>query len=386
MKNVFRRPAQEPRNREQLDHEPLDHAEFGLLLPRPADGGLSAARQQQLREHLMAEIGRAADPVPDLVPGDGTGAVTTRPAPRPRMRRAVRIAVPAAAAASAAAVIAGVVLLSPGSAGTDSRGQNPGTGGRPGAVSADSGTVAGTTKGLPAVMDRISLAAERQPAPEPRPDQFIYVESRVSGIKSERSGGKERFRVTSLHPRQVWLSPDSRKSFIYEPEHPFMDKKGEDLDVGDGPADELPHSYASLKALPSDPDALLKQLYRGASVGDPQADWSAFEEIGQILGEQLVPPRISAALYKAAAKIPGVTFVDEATNPDGRKGIAVTFTAGFGRQEWIFDRDTYEYIGQRSVLVKEHWGLAPGTEYFRSAIVRRAVVDAKKELPGGGRI
>ncbi|WKK27480.1 CU044_5270 family protein [Streptomyces olivoreticuli] len=138
--------------------------------------------------------------------------------------------------------------------------------------------------------------------------------------------------------------------------------------------------------LPTDPDALLKRLYRGGKPGDAQDDWSAFGEIGQLLDEQIAPPEISAALFKAAAEIPGVALVDKATDATGRTGVAITHTYRNSRQEWIFDADTYEYLGRREVLVEPYRGLKPGAVTTESVVVKRAVVSAKKELPGGGTI
>ncbi|MBB5117863.1 CU044_5270 family protein [Streptomyces eurocidicus] len=331
--------------------EPLDLADFDLLLPRQPGTALPEARQDLLEDALWAEAHRTA---PD--------------APRARARRTAWIALPVAAA-----VIGCAVVVVPDGSGTDTRSPRAG-------VSLEAGTAAG----LPATVDRISLAAARQPALEPRQDQYIYVESKVTGGWVDRTGGKERLVVSPLHSRQVWRSPDGLKSFIYEPDHTFMDRNGEDLDLD--PAREVPDrgSYNSVKALPTDPGVLLENLYQGGRMGDPQADWTAFGEVGRLLEEQIATPEISAALFKAAAGIPGVTLMDRTTDATGRAGIALTHTGPDRRQEWIFDRNTYEYLGQREVLVKPYRGLEPGAVTHETVVVKRAVVDAKKELPGGG--
>ncbi|MFI9307368.1 CU044_5270 family protein [Streptomyces triculaminicus] len=333
--------------------EPLDLGDFDLLLPRQAETALPKARQSLLEEALWAEAHR-----------------TVPCAPRSRARRTAWIALPAAAA-----VTAGAVIFAPGGSGA------PGTDARPpkAGVQLESGAVTG----LSATVDRISLAAARQPALEPRQDQYIYVESKVTGGWVDRTGGKEKLVVTPLHSRQVWHSPDGLKGFVYEPGHAFMDKNGEDLDLD--PARETTGwgSYNSVKQLPTDPDVLLKRLYRWGKTGDPQADWTAFGEIGQLLEEQIATPEVSAALFKAAAKIPGVTLVDKAVDATGRTGVAITHTGPNSRQEWIFDRNTYQYLGQRDVLVKPYRGLEPDTVTRETVVIKRAVVNAKKELPDG---
>ncbi|RLU86936.1 hypothetical protein CTZ27_24470 [Streptomyces griseocarneus] len=345
--------------------EPLDPGDFDLLLPRlprQVETALPQARQDLLEEALWAEACRTAPSTPSAL--------------RSRARRTAWIALPAAAA-----VIVAAVVVAPGgsgasgTSGTDTR--LPKTGAR---------LEPGTPKGLSATVDRISLAAARLPALEPRQDQYIYVESKVTGGWVDRAGGKEKLVVSPLHSRQVWRSPDGLRSFVHEPDHKFMDKNGEDLDLDPSQSREVTDrsSYNSVKALPTDPDALLARLYGAGRMGDPQADWTAFGEVGQLLEEQIATPEISAALFKAAAKIPGVTLMDRAADATGRPGIAITHTGPDSRQEWIFDRSTYQYLGQREVLIRPYRGLEPGAVTYETVVVKRAVVDAKKELPDGG--
>ncbi|MEV6672178.1 CU044_5270 family protein [Streptomyces sp. NPDC051162] len=333
--------------------KPLDLGDFDLLLPRQVETSLPEARQNLLEEALWAEAHRTAPS-----------------APRSRSRRTVWIALPVAAA-----VIGGAVIVAPDGSGAPSTDTRPPKAG----VTLESGTA----KGLSSAVDRISLAAARLPALEPRQDQYIYVESKVTGGWVDRAGGKEKLVVSPLHSRQVWHSPDGLRNFVYEPGHKFMDKNGEDLDLDHSGEVADRGSYNSVKALPTDPDALLARFYGSGRMGDPQADWTAFGEVGQLLEEQIAAPRISAALFKAAARIPGVALVDRATDATGRAGIAITHTGPDSRQEWIFDRNTYQYLGQREVLVKPYRGLEPGAITYETVVVKRAVVDAKKELPDG---
>ncbi|MGE5292912.1 MAG: hypothetical protein ACM3ML_38140 [Micromonosporaceae bacterium] len=80
----------------------------------------------------------------------------------------------------------------------------------------------------------------------------------------------------------------------------------------------------------------------------------------------------------AAALIPGVTVVQDATNTIGRHGVAVARTDGTGaRSEWIFDRSTLQMIGEREVSLPS--GNVTGT----TAIQRRAIADRLGQLPPG---
>ncbi len=71
----------------------------------------------------------------------------------------------------------------------------------------------------------------------------------------------------------------------------------------------------------------------------------------------------------------------------GRHGVAVARldeTSG-EREEWIFDRKTHVFLGERSVQVKENSGegalIKPGTVTYTSAIMNRAIVDGIKQTP-----
>ncbi|ARZ70293.1 hypothetical protein SMD11_4699 [Streptomyces albireticuli] len=354
-------------------HEPIGHTEFDLLLPAPADPALSPGRHAQLKEHLMDEI----------LTSRAEAASGTAGAPRPprRLRRAAWIALPVAATLAVGALAVGPWDLG----GSKDDGVQALTGPHP-----EPPTVTlepGSTKNLAAAVDHISLAAARQPVLEPRKDQYVYIESQVSFRRSLKAGGKEESWVDPLHKRQIWMSPDGTKGWLYEPGDSFGEKKGQDLDDGPHRDSSHRHSYDAMKALPTDPDALLAKLYpEGGKMGDPEADWDAFKESGSMLHEQLAPPETSAALYKAAARIPGVTLVENTTDAKGRPGIAVAFVRGDSRFEWIFDKSTYAYLGQREVLLKETDGMKPGTVVGQTSVVTRAVVDAEKELPGGEKL
>jgi hypothetical protein len=85
---------------------------------------------------------------------------------------------------------------------------------------------------------------------------------------------------------------------------------------------------------------------------------------------------VSAALYRAAALIPGVTVVADVTDAIGRHGVAVAFTYQGTRMEWIFNRQTVRYLGAR------HINVADGATTSMAAVVQRAFVDHAGQLPG----
>ncbi|WP_448701976.1 CU044_5270 family protein [Streptomyces avidinii] len=149
-------------------------------------------------------------------------------------------------------------------------------------------------------------------------------------------------------------------------------------------ATELPGGAA-----PPTADALLGRIYQETKGKGNSPDQEAFTTIGDLLRGSYPPAELTTALYRAAAKIPGVVMVDDAVDAAGRSGIAVARLderSGL-REEWIFDRQTLAFLGERSVQVQGESGeqglIKPGTVVFTSAITTRTVVDRIKEIPAG---
>ncbi|MEU2575463.1 hypothetical protein ACIP3B_21780 [Streptomyces anulatus] len=90
-------------------------------------------------------------------------------------------------------------------------------------------------------------------------------------------------------------------------------------------------------------------------------------------------------LYRAAARIPGVVLVDDSVDAAGRHGVAIARTdeTDGARTEWICDRGTYTYLGERTVQTRDAEGIEAGAVWGRTAVTDRAVVDAVKQRPAG---
>ncbi|MFD9066814.1 CU044_5270 family protein [Kitasatospora purpeofusca] len=346
-------------------NEPLDHAELARLLPPPADPRLAADRQDLLEEYLMSEIHQS-----DHAPA-GAAAPAASPARRRPLRRAVLFATPVAAAAALAVVVS--VGGSP----------NANTVAAPALVKAPVVQVEeGSTGQLASTVSEIAAAATARTTPQPGPGQFVYIKSRVSFMSTRNNvdTGESTTWVQPLHDREVWKSPDGTKGWLDEPG--YQDKGGITLDNKEP---RKQSTYQWLAAQPSDPDALLKSVYATVS-GDRDHDQQAFREIGSLIREQLVPSALAASLYQAAGRIPGVVVVEHAQDASGRDGIALArLDPQTGeRSEWIFDRETHQYLGSRGVQVREFDGVKPGTVVEQTTIVTRAIVDAKNQRPGAG--
>ncbi|MFJ1823300.1 CU044_5270 family protein [Streptomyces sp. NPDC087532] len=336
------------------------------LLPPPSVPGLDPDRELLLKEALLREAAVAAP----------RGGLTPRAA-RPR-RRLVRVMVPAVACALA---VGGVVVVNL----VDAPGR--------GTTAAPGDRTPGTSEAAQ-LLDRIALAAAGEKQPTVRADQFVYIESKVAFAGQSAGGGK--VITPPAHTRQVWLSADgSRPGLLREEGEPDSSLGGDapvyDLDRrGAAPRPRTAHKEAAsisdptheyVASLPTDPDALLK-LIRDETHGQGQdPDQRAFTAIGDLLAETWAPPQVGAALYKAAAKIPGVTVIDAATDAAGREGVAVARTAHGQQTQWIFDRTTYAFLGERTVLTESGDAGPAGTVVGTSAVLTRAAVDRTGETP-----
>ena len=105
-------------------------------------------------------------------------------------------------------------------------------------------------------------------------------------------------------------------------------------------------SYDELAGLTT-PEAIDKYLARGKTSG-----WN---EPGPMILHEVLPPDVEAAVFRWYARKPGVEVDRSAVNFDGRPAIAVTLKPeDWLRDDYLFDPDTYQLIGLRSVAVKNN--------------------------------
>ncbi|MEU0942597.1 CU044_5270 family protein [Streptomyces canus] len=336
---------------------PAEWTETQGLLPS-VERDLPAGRHQFHKEQMMVQIRE-----------DLRTTADTPVRRNPFLRRAVLL--PAMACALAGAVVGGLALTGGGDANT-SLATGPALTTRIGAADA---------RGADRLLDHISLAAAGTSEHTVRDDQFLYIASKVANTYPKTVDDKTTVVSEKLHSRQVWESPDGRNGWLIEPGNTSED--GITL-AGPNP---LRSAYDRLAKLPTDPEALLRKIYQESdAVRDPEVprDQAAFVAIGDLLTESYPPANLTAALYRAAARIPGVVAVNDAVDAVGRHGVAVARLdeQSGQRTEWIFDKKTYAFLGERTVQVEPSETFKKGTVTFTVAITRRAVVNEMKEVPG----
>jgi hypothetical protein len=116
-----------------------------------------------------------------------------------------------------------------------------------------------------------------------------------------------------------------------------------------------------VKSLPRDPQALLDIIRQRGKQGRPEAE--TLEAIAEALRTGVVPADLRAALYKAAALIPGVTVVDRQANLDGKTGpaIGIEHPNRKTRTDIIIDPATGLLIGERVVTLTARETFPAGT-------------------------
>jgi hypothetical protein len=242
------------------------------------------------------------------------------------------------------------------------------------------------------VLNRAASAVASSSQPVPRPGQFIYVTSVTTYLSTEigRSGEKSWLYRTS---RQIWQSVDGQRDGLLQ----IVDRGNVKLPWGPVPPADSGNpvswnslhslscpgaapargTYAFLAALPTDPAALRAWIYQHPD-GQNQADAQAWSDIGDMLREMLVPPKLAAALYRVAATIPGATVVPQAKNAVGQTGVAVSRSGA----ALIFDPKTYQLIGEGAVLTKAVPGQGPaGTVIASTAQLKETVVSHLPDVP-----
>ncbi|WP_431033684.1 CU044_5270 family protein [Streptomyces sp. P6-2-1] len=329
------------------------------LLPPPPEWDLAHERKLHHKERLMRQI------------DDDTArtAETGTPARRRVLRPA--FVAPAAALALAGALTAG---LTPG---------GPGAGGGTGTKTAQAG---GNThaRQASALLGRISDAALDGRTLHVRDDQFVYVKTEERG--ADETSGKAVMGPPVL--TEVWSSQDpgrvQRLGVVREnggrPAH--INAYLGDGEKGGTPVGIDRATYKWLAALPTDPDALLEYLYaKTPKDKDLSQDQAVFEGIGSF-ASGLLPPKTAAALYRAAARIPGVVTAPDAHDGKGRTGIGIAREDKkyAERSEWVFDKDLH-FLGSRTYLTEDTAVGRKGTLLASTAVLALGVADKEGVRP-----
>ena len=238
------------------------------------------------------------------------------------------------------------------------------------------------------LLRQAATVAARAPVVTPSADQFIFVKSvQTAAVITNGSSVREQ---TDL--REIWASVDGTRVGLIRTlpagrgaswrETSLAGCKngvptGADAAGSSARCSPTPAYHAGL---PTTAAAMLTYLYRN-SQGQNPADVQAFITAGDLIRESLVRPAALAAVFRAVARIPGVTVARHATNAAGQHGIGVQQTYHGISEQLIFNPRTFAFIGERQVVVAAGAGLPIGTVMDSTAILAAGVADHTGQLP-----
>ena len=260
--------------------------------------------------------------------------------------------------------------------------------------------------------------AERQPDPRAiGPGQFWYQRSieayltTTGGVPADDPSATEHpFSLIQPHIREQWIGRDGggrvRTRLRGEPRFPGpRDRErwqaagspdlGGEMDLPlvneDAPPPGAPGfslgqeaiSYEQLLDLPTDADRLYERLRQAAERGGSGPDDELFTIVGDLLRGAPIPSDLRGALYRVAARVPGIRAVGEVRDAAGRRGVGIGRDNQGVRSVLIFDPATAELLGEQNVLLErgDYVDAAPGTVTGEAAYLEAGVVDSTRERP-----
>jgi hypothetical protein len=260
----------------------------------------------------------------------------------------------------------------------------------------------GASSAAAAVLQEAATRAIQTSDPVLAPGQFLMVTtSAVSLVSSDSAASylvlhRDRLYIPAdTADEWVWDRPAAELYETFSPESEqaaaadFARSSAEGRDEGEllratggrfYGSDQL-SQMTEFTTLPRDPDKLLERIYALIGSTGPSREGEALVFIADALRGGTVPAELRAALFEAAAKIPGVTITDKQVTFEGATGVAigrVESTTGT-RQEILIDPDTGQLIGERTVLLEPRGDLPAGP--ISTTSVTTSVVD---QAPTGG--
>jgi hypothetical protein len=152
--------------------------------------------------------------------------------------------------------------------------------------------------------------------------------------------------------------------------------------------------FPDYSRLPTRPEALRRAIQSNQFPGvgnaphgvhEPLDTKGTIEALFSLLSAPNVTPALRAATFNALAEMPGIELRTDATDLVGRKGDAIRYyDARYGwANEYFFDPDTAEVLGDRWVVVKP--GVSPSTDGLPAGLVKRETAVVSSGIVGSER-
>ncbi|MFG1870280.1 CU044_5270 family protein [Micromonospora arborensis] len=227
------------------------------------------------------------------------------------------------------------------------------------------------------ILTEAAETARQQPDLVARPGQFLFIELRVTYRDPPVSGPYVKERLQRWVPVGDGTTWQQRRRPESRPDEWHTD---------DTSHESPPPGY--FQGLPTEPEQLVQHLRdhpipldlpAGADLEAIRNEPTAIFADGMLMLQGYVPPQSLGALFQAMARVPGATVLPgKVRDAAGRPGVALRTPGEIGgHTDLIFDRETYAYLGRRSLLVRD------GKESLHAAdaIMRMAIVDRLGQLP-----
>ncbi len=216
-----------------------------------------------------------------------------------------------------------------------------------------SGTGTGPSPALAATFERLARIAASGPSLVPGPGQYLYVDSDQRYSATGSNGGAGCITYALIH-QQAWIAANG-SGLVQATIGPSSFTSASDRTVcakmppparGTSRTWSAPGCYPispvkDMGALSTNPRRLLRQI------GGARPSGADFEEIGDLLRQTDASPALRAALYRAAALIPGVRLLGTVKDHIGRTGLGVAYEDRRITYELIFNARTAALLGEQ---------------------------------------
>jgi len=218
----------------------------------------------------------------------------------------------------------------------------------------------------------LDTAAARAASGASGPHPYTYLKTREMSVSTTDADSRS-WNVDQSTTREEWVTPDGSgrlrivagpSRFVGSGDRVEWEGAGRPqfLTLGfGGHTEDRWISAGQLRgrvvSLPTEPAALLIRLTEEAAEAQSEAPLAArtLQLIAEDLRNPVASPALRRALYAAAKQIPGIEYLGEPTDPDGRAGVAIGVTgeaAGHPRlYSLIFDPDTSQVLATETTAL-----------------------------------
>lgn len=254
------------------------------------------------------------------------------------------------------------------------------------------------------LIDYVTRVAATAPGRAPKPHEWVAV--KIEQARSSKGGGG--FMFGPPDERQValqWIRVDGcalTSSVVVPPNLSPAQALTAKLTVNPAQCDQADlagwksYSYQYLNSLPTDPAKLASVILANNPPGGyiPTRTDAIFDAVDHLFADgepigAVIPPKLSAAIYRMLRELPGVHFESD-TDLAGRQGLGFyVVMEGYIKKELVIDPLTYTYMGYKDVAITDHTATAlDGTRYIKKgqvlgweALLGSAIVQHPGQLP-----